>query len=166
MDSIKSKLEIVESEIKNIDIPTWETLPGIELYMDQVIELLNRYISIIKNEDGESEKITKSMINNYVKSKVVPAPVKKRYSKTHMAYLIIVCFMKQVFSISVIKKIMPDFEDEEGIIKMYNSFIGYIKGVSSEDVQKYFAHCQSGDDCIIKLSTESIMLKIVTQWLI
>ena len=54
-------------------IPLWDGLPVIDLYMDQVIILLNRYLGVIKNNDSGEDTITKNMINNYVKMKAVPA---------------------------------------------------------------------------------------------
>ena len=63
------------------------------------------------------------MINNYVKLKVVPAPVKKRYGKIHLAYLIIFCTLKQTLSLSTIQKIMPVDLSEEQVIEVYASFI-------------------------------------------
>ena len=40
--------------------------------------------------------ITHSMINNYVKLGIMPAPVKKKYSREHIAYLIIICCLIQL----------------------------------------------------------------------
>ena len=54
-------------------LPKWEELPDIDLYMDQVIALMNRYL----DNRTKDKMITPSMVNNYVKMKVMPAPVKK-----------------------------------------------------------------------------------------
>ena len=114
-EELRMKLLQVGEEFKKTEIPLWDGLPAIELYMDQVIILLNQYLGMIQDENGDSEAITKNMINNYVKMKAVPAPVKKKYSRSHIAYLILVCLMKQVFSIAMIKNILPlpDVQDEE-----------------------------------------------------
>ena len=40
-------------------IPLWDGLPVIDLYMDQVIILLNRYLGVIKNNDSGEDTITK-----------------------------------------------------------------------------------------------------------
>ena len=101
-----------------VSLPDWEALPGIELYMDQVIYLLNQYL-----KDTLSVPVTQSMINNYVKQKAIPAPVKKRYSKLHLAYLIIFCTLKQTLSIATIKKLFPaDIEFEE-MKEIYSKFL-------------------------------------------
>jgi DNA-binding transcriptional MerR regulator len=45
-------------------------------------------------------------VNNYVKLGIMPAPVKKKYSREHIAYLIIICSLKQALPISDIKKLI------------------------------------------------------------
>ena len=182
MEETSAKLAELGNDIKNAEIPMWTGLPMLELYMDQVIILLNSYMRIIKDENGESETITKNMINNYVKMKVVPAPVKKKYSRSlialpyplkkkytrlHYAYLIMVCIMKQIFSISMIKSMLPDFDDEEKIKATYNSFVKHLVSASEEYIEKYSSSAfASAEDSIMKLSSEAIVLKIMAERLV
>ena len=63
-------------------LPYWDELPEIDLYMDQVIVLMEKYLSWYIGYDSENKIITPSMINNYVKLGIIPAPIKKKYSKT------------------------------------------------------------------------------------
>ena len=53
-------------EVQNdkCSLPTWNELPDIEVYMDQVITLINKYIGGFA-PDGDT-LLTPSMINNYV----------------------------------------------------------------------------------------------------
>ena len=53
--------------------PRWDEFPAIELYMDQVLSILENSLSGFSH--GE-RTITSSMINNYVKQKIVKPPVK------------------------------------------------------------------------------------------
>ena len=140
-------------------IPLWDGLPVIDLYMDQVIILLNRYLGVIKNNDSGEDTITKNMINNYVKMKAVPAPVRKKYSREHIACLLIVCIMKQVFNISMIKDIMPDFYDEQQIKDTYNDFVMRLKTAEDENS----ARLEKDKDSFIKLSAEAVILKIMAE---
>ena len=71
-------------EIVNIDLPQWELLPDIGLYMDQVITLMDRTFSPALPK-GE---MTKSMVNNYVKVGLIPRPVGKKYDREHLAMLL------------------------------------------------------------------------------
>ena len=140
-------------------IPLWDGLPVIDLYMDQVIILLNRYLGVIKNNDSGEDTITKNMINHYVKMKAVPAPVRKKYSREHIACLLIVCIMKQVFNISMIKDIMPDFDDEQQIKDTYNDFVLRLKTAEDENS----ARLEKDKDSFIKLSAEAVILKIMAE---
>ena len=47
--------------------------------------------------------ITPSMINNYVKVGLVPAPVKKQYGREQIARLIAICIFKQVLPIAAVQ---------------------------------------------------------------
>ena len=90
-------------KLERFDLPDWDSLPQLDLYMDQVILLLTQYLSPLERY-GEEKAITASIINNYVRMKVMPPPVKKRYSRVHLAYLIIICTLKQSLSISCIQR--------------------------------------------------------------
>ncbi|MCD8037374.1 MAG: DUF1836 domain-containing protein, partial [Clostridiales bacterium] len=160
MEDLKEKLQKAGMEIERINIPSWEEMPQLELYMDQVIMLLNQYFGVDNEESDKKEAITKNMINNYVKMKVVPPPVKKRYSKKHLVYLVLVCLMKQTFSIATIKSILPDFEDEGSLKEIYNSYVKYYKNTAKEVVEKYSAiEYKNISDAVIRMGTESIILK-------
>ncbi len=159
-EELSVKLEEIDKEIKSSHIPMWEELPSFELYMDQVIGLLNQYLVIIK----DNEAITKNMINNYVKMKIIPAPVKKKYSRIHIAYLVLVCMLKQVFSISMIKSILRSDAEEEEFSKLYNSFVSNIYEAAAFDLEKYSkGNADDMENCVIKLSAEAIILKTMAE---
>ena len=46
------------------------------------------------------------MINNYVKQGLIKSPKKKKYNKVHIATLIVICILKQVYSISDISELI------------------------------------------------------------
>ena len=106
-------------EILEYHLPRFNELPDIDLYMDQVLNIIENSLIIFSSENDENI-ITKSMINNYVKQNVIEKPFKKRYKKFHVAYLIIISILKKVLSISEISKIInnQDYEVEE----FYNMF--------------------------------------------
>ena len=107
-------------DLEKFDLPDWESLPELDLYMDQVILLLNRYLSPMV---GEEKYVTASIINNYVRMKVMPPPVKKRYARVHLAYLIIICTLKQSLSISCIQRMLPPEHGEEEVRTLYTDFV-------------------------------------------
>ena len=87
--------------------PAWEELPGIPLYMDQVILYLGESLELFQREG--SSLLTSSMINNYVKTGLIPHPDKKKYTKEHLAGLMAVCMLKQVLPIQDIKTLFSGF---------------------------------------------------------
>lgn len=119
INELKSLMKQFSSTIAGFSLPSWDTLPPIELYMDQVITLIEKYMMVV----GGEKIITQSMINNYVKLGIMPAPLNKKYSKIHIAYLIIICLLKQTLSMSTIQKIIPNNLSEEEVEKTYNLFV-------------------------------------------
>ena len=178
MDLSKEKLEGVFSEgekyLKEFLLPSWEDFPSIELYMDQVVALLNEYLRIFIAPKGDMQ-ITSTMINNYVKLKTIPAPVKKRYSKKHLAYLVMVCILKQTHSMSTISAIIPPDLDEEALRKVYTSFVtNHSKAYSFVSDQMYSVATRliseesgNGDrlnDLVLQVAVSANIFKLVTDW--
>lgn len=116
---IEMAIEKWDVTLSESHLPHWEELPPIELYMDQVVTLLGNYISVM----GGEKVITQPMINNYVKLGIMPPPSKKRYSRHHIAYLIIICFLKQTLGMDTIKRIIPVGITEDEVKSVYESFV-------------------------------------------
>lgn len=83
---------------------SWETLPDIALYMDQVISYMPR--QLIRYD--ESENLTSAMVNNYIKDGLLPRADGKKYGQTHLAYLTAICALKQVLSVKEMKTLIQD----------------------------------------------------------
>ncbi len=92
------KQEYIE-KIKQYHCPRYEELPPVALYTDQLKELLEMYLSQFEIP-GEEKFITPTMISNYVKQKIIPPPVKKKYDRDHIVYLIVIGIFKQILNIS------------------------------------------------------------------
>lgn len=116
----KELLEWSESLMK-FHLPRWEELPAFDLYMDQVITLIEGYLSpILETQQGSI--LTSAMINNYVKLKLIPKAEKKRYSKKHMAYLLAITLLKQVLTISEVKEGIEYQASQCGLKEAFNLF--------------------------------------------
>ncbi len=100
-------------------LPAWDEFPAIPLYMDQVILYLKDSLGLFQREGGSS-LLTSSMINNYVKSGVLPHPEKKKYEKKHLGALMLVCMLKQVLSLQDIKTLL---DGEELGPELYRFFL-------------------------------------------
>lgn len=83
----------------------YSELPNIPLYKDQVIIFIEEALSNL-NINKEEKILTPTMLNNYVKQKVLIPPINKKYNRNHLAYLIVLCILKQVFSISEISELI------------------------------------------------------------
>jgi hypothetical protein len=88
-----------------LNIPRWDSLPAIGLYMDQVIRFVNDAFEDSFSKIG-IKPITKSMINNYVKAKLVEAPEKKRYSREALAMIIVVYMLKCCWATEEVGKLI------------------------------------------------------------
>lgn len=100
--------------ITDYHLPEWNSIPDFGLYMDQVIVLLEQYLSFIPTPAGAKEHIvTSATINNYVRLKIMPAPVKRKYHRVHIAYLVMILTMKQSLSISDVQKVIPPMDSSE-----------------------------------------------------
>lgn len=106
---------------EQFELPAWEQLPQLDLYMDQVILLLKQYLSPLYH-GADDKVITASIINNYVRLKLMPPPAKKKYSRIHLASLIVICVLKQSLSISCIQRMLPSEPDEEEMQQFYTHF--------------------------------------------
>ena len=85
-------------------LPRWQELPDLDLYMDQVLSLIRRYLADYPGFDDRG--LTASMVNNYVKMGVMPPPVKKKYTRGHLAHLIIICILKASLPIASIQQLI------------------------------------------------------------
>ncbi|SHI71824.1 protein of unknown function [Clostridium cavendishii DSM 21758] len=81
--------------------PRFNELPKVQLYKDQVILYIEKILNNI-NLNSQEKLLTPTMLNNYVKQKIVAPPKDKKYNEKHLAYLIIVCILKQVYSLTEI----------------------------------------------------------------
>lgn len=111
-----------ENYLNEHALPSWEELPALELYMDQVVALVNSYLGFLPKEVGLDSVVTAAAVNNYVRKKIMPPPVKKRYSRVHLAYLLIICSLKQSVSISYIQQMLPPTLTEQQVHDVYNRF--------------------------------------------
>ena len=107
-------------EMTSFHMPRWEELPTFELYIDQVITLIEGYLSPLFGP-GETI-ITSAMINNYAKMHITPKAIKKRYGKAHLAYLIAITLLKQIYSIQEVMLGIQYQAEISGLKGAYNQF--------------------------------------------
>ncbi|WP_130813010.1 DUF1836 domain-containing protein [Olsenella sp. Marseille-P4559] len=98
-------------QMTGVHISRLSELPRIELYLDQLLSLVDEELSFMRLPD-EGPLVTGSMVNNYVKRHVVPAPVKHRYTKRHICYVTCVCLFKRILSIEQVANLIHRVDEE------------------------------------------------------
>ena len=119
---VAGKLRRWEKYLEQYHLPAWDQIPNFGLYMEQVILLLRQYLDYLPPELKEEEFITSAAINNYVRTKIMPEPVKKRYYRVHIAYLLVICTLKQGLSIALIQRVLPMGLAEEQVREIYTRY--------------------------------------------
>jgi len=112
----KKELQAKLEELKLEEQITLDDIPEIDLYMDQVIQLFESNLVLTKRTE-EDKVLTKTMINNYSKGKLLMSVNNKKYTKEHIILMSIIYNLKGSLSINDIKssvsKIVESNESEE-----------------------------------------------------
>ena len=108
------------TSLKNYVCPAWSDFPDIELYMDQVISLLERMLAPFFHKEEKS--ITSTMIQNYVKQRIIPPPQNKRYTRAHLSLLFIVCVWKRFMQLSEIGDLLEYLKKNRTEEELYAFF--------------------------------------------
>ena len=105
-------LNSIKESFKNIKHVKSEEIPDIDLYMDQVTTFLDEKLkSSARNPKAEEKLVTKTMINNYAKTDVIPAPVRKKYSRDHIFLIIFVYYYKNFLQINDVKTLLDPIRE-------------------------------------------------------
>ena len=124
--------------MQKINLPNYENIPDVGLYLDQVTKYINSYLN-------EEYALTSNMITNYVKQKIVPKGYKKTYSRGHIAQFMLIANYKTVLSMEQIKIIFTYYLKKYSIEEFYNIFVNsskeekilealYLNILSKEDI--------------------------------
>ncbi len=123
-DDVKSFLAKFQRKLKSIDYVKTEDIPNIGLYMDQVTTFIEEGLKACKRYE-EDKILTKTMINNYAKNNLLPAPERKKYSKQHILTLLFIYYFKNILSINDIHAILDPLTEH---------YFGNTDGFNMEDV--------------------------------
>ncbi|WP_243118645.1 DUF1836 domain-containing protein [Cellulosilyticum sp. ST5] len=91
-----------------------QSIPNLDLYMDQVITLFEEKLAHTKRNE-EDKLLTKTMINNYAKDKLLMPAKKKKYTREHIILMILLYEMKQILTISDIKTLFGIIVKEDRV---------------------------------------------------
>lgn len=150
MEENKNSLNDFINKIENTKMPKYKKLPDVPLYMDQIVNYIKDMLESLGIE--EQNEITSFMINNYVKANIIDRPKDKKYSKTQLAYIIAIVFLKKVTSISnvslVVNASKENDKNDDFIEKKYDYFCKLFEENLSETL-KY-----------VKLSLDTMQKKV------
>ncbi len=116
MDNLKEFKE----KLMTVRPENWEQIPDLDLYMDQVISYMERqHIGLAPSGD---ETLTPAMVNNYVKSGLLPRAKGKKYNREHMGYLTAICLLKQVLSVGETGQLLKKQMEHSDIRAFYEKY--------------------------------------------
>lgn len=115
-----------------------EDIPELDLYMDQVIQLFENKLSVLKRKEDD-KVLTKTMINNYAKAKLLMSIKNKKYSKEHLILMSLIYDLKGALSINDIKltldNIVGKYENNEeyDLRSLYKTYLE----MNSNDIKEF-----------------------------
>ncbi|MGG7179154.1 DUF1836 domain-containing protein [Clostridium paraputrificum] len=139
-----------------------DDIPEIDLYMDQVVQLFESKLSGRKRKD-EDKVLTKTMVNNYAKAKLLMSIKNKKYSKEHLILISLICDLKGALSISDIKLLLDNIvkkyekEEEYDLRSLYNTY----QKINEEDVDVFKKSVDSKIDKINNLNNKEFEEKFL-----
>ncbi|UZP03487.1 DUF1836 domain-containing protein [Clostridium botulinum] len=151
----KDILNIMES--LNLDKKiNLEDIPELDLYMDQVIQLFENKLSVLKRKE-EDKVLTKTMINNYAKAKLLMSIKNKKYSKEHLILMSLIYDLKGALSINDIKltldNIVKKYENNEeyDLRSLYKTYLD----MNSQDVNEVKEYMNDKEENVKNLLSEN-----------
>ena len=144
----KSRQEILDELTGMLDKLSYvkpEEIPNIDLYMDQVLSFINDRTRYLTRNPEEDKIFTKTMINNYAKTKILPAPVKKKYSKDHILLLLLIYYFKGVLSVG---------DTGELLGKITEKYFGNTEDLAFEDIYQEVFKLEAGEIEFLKKDIE------------
>jgi len=115
-------------DITKYQLPTYDQLPHVPLYMEQVVGYINDVLGPLSPD--EKKQLTSFMVNNYVKAKMIQEPDKKKYGENQLGYLIAITALKNTMSMSEISLLM---EMDKSLSTDKKTLYGFYR-VMSQDI--------------------------------
>jgi hypothetical protein len=173
VDNYKKELNDIIQSISNLETINLSDIPDIELYMDQVTTFIDDKLKSYKRHTDD-KILTKTMINNYTKDRLLPPSNRKKYSKNHMILLILIYHLKSILSISDIRTLLNSIDEipesysnskgdsssTNNIEKIYNEFIAFQKSESENVFSSLNINQNPAEEDISSLVSTIIMLLI------
>lgn len=156
MKTNEERLQKIIEHLDGLRYITPETIPNIDLYMDQVTTFMDKHLSDTKRYPDD-KVLTKTMINNYAKNNLLPAPSKKKYTKEHILLLIFIYYFKNLLSFNDIEQLFRPITDkhfnpadgmplEEVYKEIFSQEEADLERIKSDILEKYQHSCKTYED--------------------
>ncbi len=126
------ELEALKSRLQEERPDSWEELPDIPLYMDQVVSYLSR--QLISFQEGDS--LTSAMINNYIKDGLLARANGKKYDQEHLAYLTAISATKRVLSVREMRVLVNVGQEGRDTKRLYDFFCETLDAALTEAAER------------------------------
>lgn len=120
--------------IKEFQLPLYNEIPDVGLYLDQTVKYINTFFKPLPNME-----LTSSMVSNYVKKGLIERPIKKCYSRDQICYLMFIVIAKTVLSMENIqllfniqKKVYDEKTAYEYLRIELQNILDYVFGLKEE----------------------------------
>jgi hypothetical protein len=146
--NVNKTIEKWLNDLDTFNLPDYDRLPDIDLYMEQLLTYRDRESNVLARH-SEDKQITSSMINNYVKAHIVPAPKAKKYNREQLSLLGEVVYLKQILSLPEIKQILDVEYKESNYREEYNKYLDLNQDAfksSIDETLKSLKNCKENDD--------------------
>ena len=110
--------------VRDFRMPRYDQIPNMGLYLEQTTKYINGYLCPLG-----CVELTASMVSNYVKKGLIPAPVKKQYYAQHIAYLFFVAIAKNLMSMEDIALLVEMQQSSYTLPVAYDYFCGELENM-------------------------------------
>lgn len=157
-------LEDLKKQLEEERPVGWQDFPDINLYKDQVIVYLKRQLI---NTEGDGH-LTPAMISNYVKDKLIPKAIGKKYDREHLALLTEISILKQVLTVKDISFLLNEKYGKKNIEESYEEMLNHLDRGLIEVAKRLGTEGDKDKiiDMALKFAIESYASKLVCEKLI
>ncbi len=144
-----NKLKDFLDKTTSFELPSYDHLPTVPLYMEQVVSYINSILEPLSVND--KQLLTSFMVNNYVKAKIIKEPDKKKYNVDHLGYLLAISLLKNVINmgdISLIIGMDKDVTDDKAVLyrffrTMSSDIFKDVGGKAKSRVDRFYSTYES-----------------------
>ena len=171
--NINNALYDYATAMARVRLIRWQEMPDFSIYSDQLLQLVRDELSFMSFSGDVL--VTKSMVNNYVKWGMMPKPIKKKYDKLQIVYVLVITLLKPILPIMKIKEGIQLQILVEGHENAYNSFCTaleesfqevFLPIIEQKQMYTFKARTISADKLAISSITLALSSKLLTEKII